>query len=99
MAVAAAGDVSVEPTIHRDGEVPGGFSEAAAPAALLVLRSPIVLGALPTRSVLPALHLARLRSDPWLMAVGVLLLIGGFVLFAGVLVGIGVIMPTAKDAG
>ena len=33
------------------------------------------------------------------MVVAVLLLIGGFVLFTGVLVAIGAIMPTAKDAG
>ncbi|WP_298591399.1 ABC transporter permease [uncultured Kocuria sp.] len=37
LAAAAAGDLSVESTIFRDGEVTGGFTEAIAPLGLLVV--------------------------------------------------------------
>ncbi|MCY1241472.1 hypothetical protein D9M72_543750 [compost metagenome] len=37
--------------------------------------------------------------EPGTMIVGALLLLGGFTVFTGVLVAIGAIMPTAKDAG
>ncbi|PLC10715.1 sodium transporter [Kocuria flava] len=157
LAAAAAGEVAVEATIYRDGDVTGGFTETIGPLALLVVfflvivmlsnqmlnstleekenrvtemilttvnpttlvvgkilavfavgavqilvsLAPAVAGYVffRDRLAIPDLDLATLRLDPWTMVVGVLLLVGGFVLFTGVLVAIGAIMPTAKDAG
>ena len=68
---------------------------------IVVLLAPVVIGYVFFRDRLniPDLDLSSLRLDPGTMAVAFLLLIGGFVLFTGVLVAIGAIMPTAKDAG
>lgn len=157
LAAVAAGNVSVESTIYRDGEITGGFTEAIAPLSLLlvfflvilmlsnqmlnstleekenrvtemilttvnpttlvmgkilavfavgavqilVATAPAVIGYVFFRDRLsiPELDLSQLRIDPASMGIGVLLLIGGFVLFTGLLVSIGAVMPTAKDAG
>ncbi|PNH85431.1 ABC transporter permease [Arthrobacter sp. AFG20] len=48
---------------------------------------------------LPDLDLSSLVFEPVPMITGALLLLGGFTLFTGVLVAIGAIMPTAKEAG
>jgi ABC-2 type transport system permease protein len=48
---------------------------------------------------LPDLDLSSLVFEPVPMITGLLLLLGGFTLFTGVLVAIGAIMPTAKEAG
>jgi ABC-2 type transport system permease protein len=48
---------------------------------------------------LPDLDLSSLVFEPVRMITGALLLLGGFTLFTGVLVAIGAIMPTAKEAG
>ncbi|MET1086945.1 MAG: ABC transporter permease [Arthrobacter sp.] len=48
---------------------------------------------------LPDLDLSTIRFEPAPMVVGALLLLGGFTVFTGVLVAIGAIMPSAKDAG
>ena len=45
------------------------------------------------------MDLSTLTFEPVTMIVGALLLLGGFTDFTGVLVAIGAIMPTAKDAG
>jgi ABC-2 type transport system permease protein len=157
VAAAAAGDLNVESTIYRAGEVTGGFTDAIAPLGLLVVfflvivmlsnqmlnstleekenrvtemilttvnPTTLIIGKIAAvfavgaiqilvflapvgigyaffrdRLDMPELDLASLRLDPSTMIIGVLLLAGGFVLFTAVLVGIGAIMPTAKDAG
>ena len=157
LAAAAAGDLAVESTIYREGQITGGFTETIGPLALLVVfflvivmlsnqmlnstleekenrvtemilttvnpttlvvgkilavfavgavqilvsLAPVGIGYVffRDRLAIPDLELSSLRLDPGTMVVAVLLLIGGFVLFTGVLVAIGAIMPTAKDAG
>ena len=157
LAAAAAGDLAVESTIYREGQITGGFAETIGPLALLVVfflvivmlsnqmlnstleekenrvtemilttvnpttlvvgkilavfavgavqilvsLAPVGIGYVffRDRLAIPDLELSSLRLDPGTMVVAVLLLIGGFVLFTGVLVAIGAIMPTAKDAG
>lgn len=66
----------------------------------LVFAAPMVLGYLFFREQLamPNFDLSTLQFQFLPMLIGALLLIGGFILFTGVLVGIGTIMPTAKDA-
>jgi len=48
---------------------------------------------------LPDFDLSNLTFEPGPMAVGLLLLLGGFTLFTGTLVAIGAVVPTVKDAG
>ncbi|MFI7482473.1 ABC transporter permease [Kocuria sp. M1R5S2] len=88
---------TVNPTTLIIGKITAVFMVGA--VQLLVFLSPVIIGALLARSAAPAVELSGLHLDPWTMVVGVLLLVGGFVLFTGVLVGIGAVMPTAKDAG
>ncbi|MET3810826.1 ABC transporter permease [Arthrobacter sp. UYEF3] len=68
---------------------------------ILVFLTPIAIGYLFFRDklALPDLDLSTLSFEPGTMLVGALLLLGGFTVFTGVLVAIGAIMPTAKDAG
>jgi ABC-2 type transport system permease protein len=68
---------------------------------ILVFLTPIVVGYLFFRDKLaiPDLDLSTITFEPGTMIVGALLLLGGFTVFTGVLVAIGAIMPTAKDAG
>ncbi|MEV4988434.1 ABC transporter permease [Pseudarthrobacter sp. LMD1-1-1.1] len=51
------------------------------------------------RLALPEMDLSSLVFEPGPMITGALLLLGGFTVFTGVLVAIGAIMPTAKEAG
>ncbi|MEC5180946.1 ABC transporter permease [Arthrobacter sp. CG_A4] len=68
---------------------------------ILVFLTPIVVGYLFFREklALPDVDLSNLTFEPGTMVVGALLLLGGFTVFTGVLVAIGAIMPTTKDAG
>lgn len=68
---------------------------------ILVFLTPIAAGYLFFRDklALPDLDLSTLAFEPGTMIVGALLLLGGFTVFTGVLVAIGAVMPTAKDAG
>jgi ABC-2 type transport system permease protein len=68
---------------------------------ILVFLTPIVAGYLFFRDklALPDLDLSTISFEPGTLIVGTLLLLGGFTVFTGVLVAIGAIMPTAKDAG
>jgi len=68
---------------------------------MLVFSTPMVIGYLFFRDKLniPDFDLSNLKLLPGPMIVGVLLLVGGFILFTGVLVGIGAVMPSAKEAG
>lgn len=67
---------------------------------MLVFLSPIAIGYAFFRSSLslPDVNLAHLVFNPARMTIGALLLVGGFTLFAGTLVAIGAVMPTAKEA-
>jgi ABC-2 type transport system permease protein len=68
---------------------------------ILVFLTPIVAGYLFFRDklALPDLDLSTISFEPGTLIVGALLLLGGFTVFTGILVAIGAIMPTAKDAG
>jgi len=68
---------------------------------ILVFLTPIVVGYVFFRDKLaiPDLDLSTITFDPGSLIVGALLLLGGFTVFTGVLVAIGAVMPTAKDAG
>ena len=68
---------------------------------VLVFLAPIAVGYLFFRDQLaiPDLDLSTVSFEPGTIIVGALLLLGGFTVFTGVLVAIGAIMPTAKDAG
>lgn len=68
---------------------------------ILVFLTPIAVGYAFFRDKLamPDLDLSTLSFEPGTMIVGALLLLGGFTVFTGVLVAIGAVMPTAKDAG
>jgi ABC-2 type transport system permease protein len=68
---------------------------------ILVFLTPIAAGYLFFREklALPDFDLSNLSFEPGPMLVGALLLLGGFTLFTGVMVAIGAVMPTAKDAG
>ncbi|WP_104086424.1 ABC transporter permease [Arthrobacter sp. GMC3] len=66
----------------------------------IVFASPMLLGYVFFRDQLaiPNFDLSKLSFQFWPMLIGALLLIGGFILFTGVLVSIGAVMPTAKEA-
>lgn len=68
---------------------------------MIVFLTPVAAGYLFFRDklALPDVDLSHLTFEPGPMIVGALLLLGGFTVFTGVLVAIGAIMPTAKDAG
>ncbi len=67
---------------------------------IVVFASPILIGYTFFRKdlKLPNLDLSALNFHLAPMLTGLLLLIGGFILFTGTLVAIGAIMPTAKEA-
>ncbi|WP_026555925.1 ABC transporter permease [Arthrobacter sp. 35W] len=67
---------------------------------MVVFSAPIVVGYLFFRDRLnmPDFDLSHLNLQFWPMLVGALLLLGGFILFTGVLVAIGAVMPTVKEA-
>lgn len=66
-----------------------------------VFLAPIIIAYLfyRERLAMPDLDLSTLTFEPGPLLVGALLLLGGFVLFTAVLVAIGAVMPTAKEAG
>lgn len=68
---------------------------------MLTFAVPVVVGYVFFRSNLnlPDVDLSHLVLEPQPMAVGFLLLVGGFVLFTGTLVAIGAMVPTVKEAG
>ncbi|WP_427007030.1 ABC transporter permease [Pseudarthrobacter sp. H2] len=68
---------------------------------MLAFLTPVVAGYLFFREQLaiPDFDLSHLTFEPGAMVVGALLLLGGFTVFTGVLVAVGAVMPTAKDAG
>ena len=68
---------------------------------ILVFLAPIAVAYIFFRDKLaiPDLDLSTISFEPGTMIVGALLLLGGFTVFTGVLVAIGAVMPTAKDAG
>jgi ABC-2 type transport system permease protein len=68
---------------------------------MAVFLTPVAVGYVFFRDSLamPDLDLSTLVFEPGQVITGVLLLLGGFTLFTGVLVAIGAIMPTAKDPG
>lgn len=89
---------TLNPTTLVVGKVISLFLVGAVQA--LVFAAPMVLGYVFFRGQLamPDFDLSNLTFQFWPMAVGALLFIGGFILFTGVLVAIGAVMPTAKDA-
>ncbi|MEX5303235.1 ABC transporter permease [Kocuria sabuli] len=90
---------TVNPTTLVVGKILAVFAIGA--VQILVLLAPVLIGYafFRDRLAIPEVDLSALRLDPGTMVVQLLLLVGGFVLFTGVLVAIGAVMPTAKDAG
>ena len=89
---------TLNPTTLVVGKVISLFLVGAVQA--LVFATPMALGYVFFRDQLamPDFDLSNLQFQFLPMLVGALLFIGGFILFTGVLVGIGAVMPTAKDA-
>ncbi len=89
---------TLNPTTLVVGKVISLFLVGAVQA--VVFASPMLLGYVFFRGQLamPDFDLSNLSFQFWPMLVGGLLFVGGFILFTGVLVGIGAVMPTAKDA-
>lgn len=90
---------TLNPTTLIIGKVAALFMVGA--VQILVLLTPVAVGFLFFRDklALPALDLSTITFEPGPMVVGALLLLGGFTVFTGVLVAIGAVMPTTKDAG
>lgn len=90
---------TLNPTTLITGKVISLF--AVGLVQMLVFLTPIAAGYLFFRDslALPDMDLSSLVFEPVPLIVGALLLLGGFTLFTGVLVAIGAIMPTAKEAG
>jgi ABC-2 type transport system permease protein len=90
---------TLNPTTLITGKVISLF--AVGLVQMLVFLTPIAAGYLFFRDslALPDMDLSTLVFEPVPLIVGALLLLGGFTLFTGVLVAIGAIMPTAKEAG
>jgi ABC-2 type transport system permease protein len=90
---------TLNPTTLIIGKVIALFMVGA--LQILVFLTPIATGYLFFRDklALPDLDLSTISFEPGTLIVGALLLLGGFTVFTGVLVAIGAIMPTAKDAG
>ncbi|MEO6529726.1 MAG: ABC transporter permease, partial [Specibacter sp.] len=90
---------TLNPTTLVVGKVISLFMVGAVQS--MVFAAPMALGYIFFREQLamPDFDLSNLRFQLLPMVVGALLFIGGFIFFTGVLVGIGAVMPTAKDAG
>jgi ABC-2 type transport system permease protein len=90
---------TLNPTTLITGKIISLF--AVGLVQMLVFLTPVAAGYLFFRDslALPEMDLASLVFEPGPMITGALLLLGGFTLFTGVLVAIGAIMPTAKEAG
>ncbi len=89
---------TLNPTTLVVGKVISLFLVGAVQA--LVFATPMLLGYVFFRDelALPDFDLSNLQFQFGPMLFAVLLFVGGFILFTGVLVGIGAVMPTAKDA-
>ncbi|MGA7207134.1 MAG: ABC transporter permease [Specibacter sp.] len=89
---------TLNPTTLVVGKVISLFLVGAVQA--LVFAAPMVIGYVFFHDQLnmPNFDLSHLQFQFLPMLVGALLFIGGFILFTGVLVAIGAVMPTAKDA-
>ncbi|MDQ0277784.1 ABC-2 type transport system permease protein [Arthrobacter silviterrae] len=89
---------TLNPTTLVVGKVISLFLVGAVQA--LVFATPMVAGYVFFRDQMsmPDFDLSHLQFQFWPMLVGALLFVGGFILFTGVLVSIGAVMPTAKDA-
>lgn len=89
---------TLNPTTLVVGKVISLFLVGALQA--LVFAAPMVLGYVffHEQLAMPDFDLSNLKFQFLPMLVGALLFTGGFILFTGVLVGIGAVMPTAKDA-
>ncbi|MFC8523412.1 ABC transporter permease [Pseudarthrobacter sp. NPDC057230] len=90
---------TLNPTTLITGKIISLF--AVGLVQILVFLAPVGLGYLffRDRLALPEMDLSSLVFEPGPMITGALLLLGGFTVFTGVLVAIGAIMPTAKEAG
>ncbi|TLM86288.1 ABC transporter permease [Pseudarthrobacter sp. NamE2] len=90
---------TLNPTTLITGKIISLF--AVGLVQMLVFLAPIAAGYpfLRDSLALPDPDLSTLVFEPVPLIVGALLLLGGFSLFTGVLVAIGAIMPTAKEAG
>lgn len=89
---------TLNPTTLVVGKVISLFLVGAVQA--LVFAAPMVFGYVFFHDQLsmPDFDLSHLQFQFWPMMIGGLLFAGGFILFTGVLVSIGAVMPTAKDA-
>lgn len=89
---------SVNPTSLIVGKILAILATGA--VQMLAVGLPAAAGFILLRGHLgiPDISLAALVPEPSAMIVGALLLTGGFILFAGTLVALGSVMPTAKDA-
>ncbi|PYI67875.1 sodium transporter [Arthrobacter livingstonensis] len=89
---------TLNPTTLVVGKVISLFLVGALQA--VVFAAPMVIGYVffHDQLAMPNFDLSNLQFQFWPMLVGALLFVGGFILFTGVLVGIGAVMPTAKDA-
>jgi ABC-2 type transport system permease protein len=90
---------TLNPTTLITGKIISLF--AVGLVQMAVFLAPVLVGYLFFRDslALPDMDLSTLVFEPWPLITGALLLLGGFTLFTGVLVAIGAIMPTAKEAG
>jgi ABC-2 type transport system permease protein len=90
---------TLNPTTPITGKIISLF--AVGLVQMLVFLAPVAAGYLFFRDslALPDMDLSTLVFEPGTILVGALLLLGGFTLFTGVLVAMGAIMPTAKEAG
>ena len=90
---------TLKPTTLITGKVLALFMVGLVQVA--VFASPVLVGAIFYRDALriPEFDASQLIFDPLRMAVGFLILVGGFALFTTTLVAIGAVMPTAKEAG
>jgi ABC-2 type transport system permease protein len=89
---------TLNPTTLITGKIVSLF--AVGLVQILVFLAPVGLAYLffRDRLALPAVDLSSLVFEPGPMITGALLTLGGFTVFTGVLVAIGAIMPTAKEA-
>ena len=90
---------TLNPTTLIIGKVTALFLVGLVQVTVFAL--PVVTGYVFFRSnlSLPDVDLSTLSLQPGPMAVGALLLVGGFILFTGTLVAIGAVVPTVKEAG
>jgi ABC-2 type transport system permease protein len=90
---------TLNPTTLITGKIISLF--AVGLVQIAVFLAPVGLGYLFFRDslALPAMDVSSLVFEPGPLITGALLLLGGFTVFTGVLVAIGAIMPTAKEAG